>query len=314
LNWYDDLYHYLTTYLVVFLGKSVGSGFPKPEFIGTDDVGSIVNWISEKNRDRRSCCITAAASNATRIARAALEMGVSLKGTKFICAGEPYTGTKREIIERAGATGIARYAYGGSTNIGYGCANPIHTDEIHVNQHMLALIPHPNACNNRGRPIYPLLCSTLDPISTRLLLNVESGDYANFEKRNCGCALEKAGLELHLHRIRSFEKFTSEGMSYTFTDLFELLEKTLPMEFGGTSGDYQLVEEEDRNGQTRISIVVHPSLGIISEEKLIFRIRDALGENRWFCRFWRDADTFRVKRAVPYASPRGKILPLHIAH
>jgi hypothetical protein len=27
---------------------------------------------------------------------------------------------------------------------------------------------------------------------------------------------------------------------------------------------------------------------------------------------WENAGTFRVKRDVPYASPRGKILPLHI--
>jgi hypothetical protein len=314
LNWYDDLYHYLTTYLVVLMGNWVGSGFPKPELIDIDEIDRIVDWVIANDRQGKSCCITAAASNATRIARAAWDRGVSLKGTKFICAGEPYTEAKREIIERSGATGISRYAYGGSTNVGYGCANPIHTDEIHVNQHMLALIAHPNAWGNNGPPIYPLLCSTLDSSSTRLLLNVESGDYASFEKRPCGCALEKAGLTVHLHRIRSFEKFTSEGMSYTFTDLFELLEKTLPKEFGGTSGDYQLVEDEDSNGQTRISIVVHPCLGVISEEKLIVRIRDTLGENRGFCRFWRDADTFSVKRAVPYASPRGKILPLHIAH
>jgi hypothetical protein len=29
-------------------------------------------------------------------------------------------------------------------------------------------------------------------------------------------------------------------------------------------------------------------------------------------RIWQDAGTLRIKREIPYVSPRGKILPLHI--
>ncbi|HEY3304103.1 MAG TPA: hypothetical protein VGL70_11275 [Candidatus Binatia bacterium] len=304
-----NLHHYLTTYLIVLTGKLAGPGFPRPEFIAIRDVRRIVQWIVTRMREGRGCCVTAAASNATRVARAAWDMGASLEGTKFICSGEPLTDAKREIIERVGARGAGRYAYGGSVNIGFGCANPAATDEIHVNEYLLALISHGRFPSEAVRP---LLCTTLHPSAPRLLLNVESGDYGVLHRRDCGCALEKAGLTLHLHRIRSFEKFTSEGTNYNYTDLYELVERTLPGEFGGGPGDYQLREEEDENGQTRITIVVHPDIGAVDEGKLVAVLRHALGKNAWHSVLWHDAGTMNVRREIPHASPRGKILPLHI--
>jgi hypothetical protein len=145
---------------------------------------------------------------------------------------------------------------------------------------------------------------------------VESGDYATLERRECGCAFEKVGFSLHLHHIRSYEKFTSEGMNYFYGDLFEFMEKTLPSEFGGGPGDYQLVEEEDENGQTRITLRVHPQVGAIDQEKLLSRLEEELVKGpggNFQTKVWRNAGTLRVKREAPHASPRGKILPLHIA-
>jgi hypothetical protein len=123
---------------------------------------------------------------------------------------------------------------------------------------------------------------------------------------------------LHLHQVRSFEKLTSEGMSYYYGDLFELLENSFPSEFGGGLGDYQLVEEEDGNGQTRLTLVVHPDVGKLDEEKILARLRASLADgsraNRFMTWIWQDAGTFRIKREPPYVSPRGKILPLHVSH
>jgi hypothetical protein len=149
-----------------------------------------------------------------------------------------------------------------------------------------------------------------------LLLNVELGDYATLERRDCGCTLGNAGLTLHLHHIGSYEKFTSEGMNYFYGDLYDLLEGTLPAEFGGGPGDYQLVEEEDEKGQTRLTLVVHPSVGQLDENNVLDRVRAAFSNgsrgNRFITRVWQNAGTFRVRRTVPHSSGRGKILPLHI--
>jgi hypothetical protein len=314
----EGLYHYLTSQFVVLAAKCFGPGFPRPEFIKIDQVRQIIHWLAAQQKQNKACCITTAASNAVRIARIAADLGVSLQGTKFIVTGEPFTESKRNLIQYVGATATPRYAYGGSINIGFGCANPLHTDEIHVNQHLLALLPNPRPVKTNGSCLSPLLCTTLHPAFPRTLFNVESGDYGYLIERDCGCALGKVGLSVHLHHIRSFEKFTSEGMNYFYGDLFEIFEKLLPAEFGGGPGDYQLVEEEDSMGQTRLTLVVHPGVEELDECKVLARLRTALSKgprgNRFMAGVWENAGTFRIKRKVPYASPRGKILPLHIPH
>jgi hypothetical protein len=314
----ERFYHYLTTQLIVLAASRFGSGFPKPEFMAHEEIETIVYWAAAEQSRQGAACITTAASNAVRIARQALRLGISLDRTKFIVTGEPFTESKREAIEAIGAAGIPRYAYGGSVNIGYGCANPLFTDEVHVNQHLLALCANPRPLNETSSGINPLLCTTLDPAFPRLLFNVESGDYGCIIRRECGCALEEAGLSLHLHRIRSFEKFTSEGMNYFYGDLYELFERTFPREFGGDPGDYQLIEEEDDTGQTRLTLIVHPQVKDLDDNRIIAVLRAELSKrsrgDRFMTDVWTRAGTFKLKREVPYASPRGKVLPLHILH
>ena len=77
------------------------------------------------------------------------------------------------------------------------------------------------------------------------MLNVESDDYGVLERRHCGCPLDAAGLDLHMHTIRSWEKLTSEGMTLGGADLIRLVEEILPARFGGAPTDWQLVEEEE---------------------------------------------------------------------
>jgi hypothetical protein len=109
---------------------------------------------------------------------------------------------------------------------------------------------------------------------------------------------------------------TGEGMNFSGSDLFELLENTIPSEFGGGPGDYQLVEEEDDRGQTRLTLVVHPEVGNVNETEILSRLLQGLSQgsrNRQFIsRIWQDAGTFRIRRDIPYASARGKVLPLRI--
>ena len=316
-SWVRREYYLFTTNLIVLAGRLSGHLLPRPEFIEVADLKSIVLWVAAQRCAGRSSCIKTTASKAGRIASAALEMGVPLTGVTFISGGEPFTDSKRECIEKAGARAIPRYAHGGGINAGFGCANPQYTDEVHVNTSVLALISDPRPLPQECSSIHPLLFTSLHQSAPTLLLNVQNGDYATLIQRDCGCALEKIGFNLHLHSIRSFEKFTSEAMNYFYGDLFQFLERAIPSEFGGGPGDYQIVEEEDGQGQTRLSLVVHPAIGSLNEEKLLSRLYEHFGQgsrdNRLTSKIWQDAGTFRIIRRVPYASARGKILPLHIA-
>jgi hypothetical protein len=309
-------YDYLTTYLIVLEGKQVGVGLPMPEFTDAQYLQPIVLWAEQKRREGKPCQVTTIVSSAVRIAQTAATMGLSLDGVKFVVSGEPFTEAKRKVIEQAGSVAIPHYAYGGGINAGFACADAEDIDEIHVNQHMLALIPHPEPLFREGVQIHPLLCSTLRLESPRLLLNVENGDYGTLRERVCGCSLGAVGLNVHLSHIRSYEKFTSEAMNYFYGDLFNFMEQILPDEFGGGPGSYQLVEEEDGNGQTRLSLLVHPNIENVNEETLLSRLVERFGQgsgdNRLTSKIWQDAGTFRIKRQVPHASGRGKILPLHV--
>jgi hypothetical protein len=307
------IFHYLTTQLIVQSARTRYPSFPRPHFIDLEDIGQIVDWILEEKDAGRSCCISTAASNAARIARTAADRGVALDGTFFFATGEPLTETKREVIQRVGARTATRYAYGGGMNAGLACGEPAHVDDAHVTEHLMALLPHPRPVFPTGPPIHPILCTTVHPLAPRLLINVANGDYGLFERRTCGCPLGEAGLTLHLHRIRSFEKLTSEGMTYPFLDLYEVIERILPGEFGGGPGDYQLVEEEDSRGQTLLTLRVHPTVGRVDEERLRVRLYEILAKGSSSMTYiWREAGTAKVVREAPRAGMGGEILPLHI--
>jgi hypothetical protein len=74
----ESIYHLLTTQLVVLAAKYFNPGFPKPEFIDARETYRIVRWAAENQCRKKACCITTAASNATRIARIACATWVSL--------------------------------------------------------------------------------------------------------------------------------------------------------------------------------------------------------------------------------------------
>jgi hypothetical protein len=315
-SWVLRQYYSLTTRAIVRTVSRFGPGPVRLEPVDVREISRIVRWIQEVNRRGAPCCIAATASNAARIARTAGELGASLEGTKFIAVGEPFTDAKRAVIARAGASATPRFAYGGGVPAGLGCADPRETDDHHVNEHLLVLQAHPDRLSADGPPIFPLLCTTVHPTAPRLLINVQSGDYGTLVRRSCGCALGRVGLTLHVSTIRSFEKLTSEGMNYYVVDLYHILEKTLPSEFGGGPGDYQLVEEEDHQGQTRLTLRVAPSVGPVDEGSLLSRVRTEVARgsrgNRFMEAVWRGAGTFQVTREVPHSSHRGKILPLHL--
>lgn len=318
-GWLEGAYFWTTAHEIALSGKWFGPGFGRPEAVGANELKRIVRWVEAHSQAGRSTCIRTVASNASRIARVAIEAGRSLAGCTFIASGEPVTTAKRRVIEQAGAQVTVTWGYEpGAVFVGLGCANPVHGDEMHVNQQCLAVIEHPDPIVNAGgERIRPLLFTSLYPSAARLQLNVSNGDYADLSERDCGCGLHKAGLTLHAHNVGSYEKLTCEGLAYPYQDLFELLEMVLPDDFGGGAGDYQLVEEEGPGGQTFLTLLVDPAAGAIDEKRLLERLGAELAKgsdgNRFMADVWRATQTLRLRREPPIASSRGKVLPLRVA-
>jgi hypothetical protein len=95
-----------------------------------------------------------------------------------------------------------------------------------------------------------------------------------------------------------------------------ILEHDLPARFGGSSLDYQLVEEEDERGFTRLTLLVHPSVQLANESEPIDVIMEMLARGGGAADMsrgvWSQAGTFRVRREPPSVTARGKQLALRL--
>ena len=162
-----------------------------------------------------------------------------------------------------GSRAIPYYTMGEVGRVGLPCARPEAIDDVHLCRDKLALIQRDHRVAD-GRTVGALYLTTLVPSCPQLFLNVATDDYAVVTERDCGCPLGEAGLTMHIHSIRSYDKLTSEGMTFLGPEVFALLEDELPRRFGGRAGDYQLVEEEV-DGLTKVSLLVSPGVGDVDE-------------------------------------------------
>jgi len=156
------------------------------------------------------------------------------------------------------------------------------------------------------------MLTSLAAMPPKVMLNVEIDDFGEVTTRRCGCPLDALGLHQHLTYVRSFTKLTGEGSTILGTDCVRILEEVLPREFGGRSIDYQLLEVEDEQRLTRLLLLVSPDVGPVDERRVLERfIAEVRARTSQGMRMWRQAETIRVVRREPVATPRGKILPFH---
>jgi hypothetical protein len=148
------------------------------------------------------------------------------------------------------------------------------------------------------------------------MLNVESDDYGVIETRSCGCPLESYGFTEHVRHIRSFRKLSGEGVTLVGSEMLHILEEVLPARFGGSPLDYQLLEEEDEQGFTRLSLLINPKVEIENEDEVIAAVLEALRHGSVAAdmarAIWAQAGTLCVKRIAPVWTAQGKLMPLHM--
>jgi len=301
---------------IVYMGRFFGARLPTPEYVALDDAWIVAQWMADTIKKEGRCCMLTYTSSAVRICQSARRKGLDIAGAKFIIGGEPITAAKRKEIEMAGASAYPAYGLSEAGVVGSGCAAPASADDIHLFKDAFALIQHRREVPHARLPVDAFLITTLLPSAPKILFNVESGDSGMIETRSCGCKFEELGFTDHIHNIRGFDKLTGEGMTFIGTDLLQIIEEVLPSKFGGTSTDYQMVEEEDEQGHTHMSIVVSPEVGTINEAELVQTVLAELEKGqdsqRMMAQVWSQAGTLRVKRGQPFSTGQGKLLPLHI--
>src|SRR3990170_909533 len=290
---------------------------PLPVHVPIEDPLPIIRWMTDILRNGRTPHLNTYASAAVRLCQVALAHGVDLTGAEFLMTGEPITRARIEAVHRAGGNGVASYASMESGGrIGYGCLASEMPDDVHFFQDLHAVIQPGCEGERFGIPAQALFLSSLRATAPMILLNVSTGDQALIVQRTCGCPLERTGWSTHLHTISSYEKLTAGGMAFLDTDVIRVLEEILPARFGGGPTDYQLVEEEAKDGQPRLRLLVHPRVGPLDAaegaEAFLTAISPGSGAERVMGLVWRHGQFLEIERHPPLATPSGKILHLHV--
>ena len=316
-DWRYPLRYRLATYGTVVMGRLCGVPIPWPETVSLDQAHVVARWAAETLQTHGACLILTQVSRALRVCLAAQEAGWDLTGATFTVGGEPPTPAKIQAITRTGARCFPTYTFAEAGRLGMGCGRPVDDNDLHFLKDAFALIQYPRQVPGSDYTVPAFHFTSLLPTASKLMLNVETDDYGVVETRACGCPLETYGFTEHLRHIRSFQKLTGEGVTLVGSDMVHILEAVLPARFGGSPLDYQLLEEEDEQGFTRLHLIVSPKIALPDETAVITVVLKALGQGSIAAdaaqAIWNQARTLRVKRMEPIWTARGKLLPLHLA-
>jgi hypothetical protein len=296
------------------VARAAGQPIPAPRHVPLERADVVARWIADRVAEGTPPYFNTTASGAVRVCEAARTEGFDISGTAFRVGGEPYTPARNEVVTAAGCSAYPFLQANEVGRIGVTCTARGVIDEVHLLTDKLAVLQRDVQTRTR-RVENALVLTTLWPYSPRLLLNVESDDTAVVEEGSCGCALGDFGLTTRLHTIRSWEKLTTEGMTFTPAMTVRLVEEVLPRRFGGGPTDYQLVE--DRTGPiSKVVIVVSPRVGPVQSESVREVVLQALGEGQpgptLMANWWRAAGLPLVERHEPYTTGRPKLLPVHV--
>jgi len=306
---------------IFFMSHFLGVPLAKPEYVNLNKAHEVARWAASMLEEHSNCVIYTFASSAVRVCIAAQEANLNIKGTRFLVTGEPLTPQKKKEIEAMGARAVPIYGISEAGVIAAGCARPYPDgDSCHFLTDTNAIISHRLKPSCADAEVDSFLFTSLLFESPKILLNVGMGDYGTIWSEPCSCEFGKLGFDAHVSRIHSYEKLTGEGVTFVDTDLIHIIEDELPRRFGGQSTDYQLVEEEDARGLTRLRLLISPRIGKVDEQALaesfirLLKVGESSPES-WTqsgSDMWAQARTLRVKREYPISTRSGKILPFHI--
>ncbi len=305
-------YYTLLTYLMIYMGKFHGNKFPMPEYVSLDAPLPIAQALADMTQKMGmvTCCATT--SKCVRVCVIAKQHNIDLTGVVFYGGSEPCTPTKIETIEATGAKFVNHYGTTETGAIGLACANATDPTDVHFLSNHLALIQRPQQV--RDQSVNAIYYTNLLPSSPKMLINVQLDDFGIVEERDCGCPLYHMGFTKHIRQTSSFSKLTSEGTTLIGNDVVHILEHVLPSQFGGNLLNYQLVEEENQQGFTKLVLYVDPSVPIQDETVLRDTFLDALKHSMPSARLaqaeYRTGDVVSIRREKPFVTSRGKHFPI----
>lgn len=294
--------------LVRFAARLGGRRYGAAVFAPIDDPASLLDWLARELASGGRPALDTFPSSAVRLVEAAERAGISLAGTQLGIGGEPCTPARVARLRAAGLEPRPNYGAAEAAAVfAEACLAPAREDEVHLFRDLFALVQP--AAETPGLPADALLMTSFARFAPLVLLNASLGDRARLTRRACGCPLAAHGWDVHLDGIRSFRRVTVGGMALLDSALETLLETVLPARHGGCATDYQLIEEEGRDGGGRLRLLVHPHVGALSEPDAIATFLAALAERGGVeaiaAEAW--AGALVVERRAPRTTAGGKV-------
>lgn len=307
--------HAAFTRATALAARLCGTPIPMPEYTPAQDVGRVAAWLAQKCAQGTPGILLTTASGGVRTCTAAIEAGLDIRDTLFVLGGEPFTPAKAAVIARTGSRAASQYAMVEAGAIGVACQAATMPDDVHLLSDKVATIRRERRVGSPARALPALFHTTLLHASPKIMLNVESGDYGVMEERDCGCSVLPPSFRRHLHTIRSYEKLTSEGMSFLGGDLLTLVEHVLPGRFGGYPTYYQFVEREHA-GLPKVCLVVDRAVGKLDPAHVVDTVLDFLRQRglatAMIADMWSQGRTLDVLRGDSHVTSGGKIQPLQV--
>ena len=307
--------HYrLVTWFLLTEARLLGVPLQFPQYLPQNDFLPVAKWIAQRCSEGKKPILWSNVSGGVRVAAAASEAGLDIRGTTCLVGAEPLTDAKREIMEAAGCGAYARYGISELGQVGAACPEMNSGDTVHVCRDSLAVISYRRTAPLTEVEIDSLMFTTLLPCAAFVFVNVEMDDSGKLEPARCGCSLSQMGFTEKLTDIYSYGRLTGQGMTLVGLDMVKILERSLPRRFGGTTTDYQLVECEGKN-QTEMELRVHPRVGAHSPEEIksffLSEVKTLWG-GALTRRNWEHTEGIRVVIAEPYVSGKQRVHPLHL--
>lgn len=305
-------FYVVLTYLMIVMVRLHRFKFPFPQYVAMDNPLSIVNTIADLLHKEDKVILLTTTSKAVRVCLCAQQHGIDLTGMTVFGLSEPSTQAKIRSIEASGAQFLNWYGTTDVGDVGMPCANPVDGTDVHFLRNHLAMIQRPQQVMDQSVDAFHF--TTLLPGNPKTLLNVQLDDFGIVEERDCGCPLYQMGFTTHIRQMSSFRKLTGEGVTLVGSDMIHILEHVLPSRFGGSLLDYQLVEEENTQGFTKLILYVAPSIALKDEQEVLDVFLDAMKNSMPSVRLaqaeFRSGDVVSIKRENPLITERGKYFPI----
>jgi hypothetical protein len=312
--WRDSGHYRLLIHLLVLEARMMGLRAPFPSYIPSNDFSPVAKWISARRREGRAVLWMGPVSMGVRTAAAAIEGGIEIEGTTFLCGAEPLTSARREVMEAAGGHVFPRYGISELGWVGCSCRQMNKGSSVHVMRDSMAVISHKRSAPMAEVEVESLLFTTLLPFSTYVLVNVEMDDCGTLEPARCDCQFKAMGFTQQISNVYSYGKLTGQGITLLGGDLLSVLEKSLPSRFGGTPADYQLVELDGKAGAI-VELRVNPRVNVRREDEIrgyfLAEVRRLWGGSLT-ARQWGQTGAVRVVFEEPIISGGRKINALHL--